>query len=72
MNISSNNQYCLEFKYLITGSITDICMYFYGKTWKYIKKQSKLFSTFCIPNKQSKFHWYYFNILLPENITMVI
>jgi hypothetical protein len=46
-------------------------MNFYGKTWPNIKNQSRLFSTFCIPNKQSELHWYSFTVLLPENITMV-
>lgn len=46
-------------------------MNFYGKTWKNIKNQSKLFSTFCIPNKQPELHWYSFKVLLPENLTMV-
>jgi hypothetical protein len=46
-------------------------MNFYGKTWTNIKNQSRLFSTFCIPNQQSEFHWYSFTVLLPENIKMV-
>ncbi len=47
------------------------CMNFYGKTWTNTKNQSRLFSTFCIPNKQSELHWYSFTVSLPENITMV-
>jgi hypothetical protein len=87
MNISSNYQYCLEFKYLITGPVIDCkdkkliqvicmfyllaCMNFYGKIWANTKSRSRLFSTFCIPNKQPELIWYSFSVLLPENITMV-
>ncbi len=84
MNLSSSYQYCLEFKYLITGSVTDgkenylidlscllVCLNFYGKTPANIRNQSKLFANFCITNKQSELHWYPFNLSLPENMTMV-
>ena len=46
-------------------------MNFYGKTWANTRDQSRLFSTFCIPNEQSELIWYSFIISLPENITMV-
>lgn len=47
------------------------CMNFYGKTMTNIKNQSRLFSTFCIPNEQAELTWYSFTVPLPENITMV-
>ncbi len=87
MNTSSNHQYCLELKYLITGFTIDCkemkliplryvlcflaCMNFYGRTSTTTNNQSRLFATFCIPYKQPELHWYFFNVSLPENITMV-
>ncbi|CAF4150962.1 unnamed protein product, partial [Rotaria sp. Silwood2] len=71
LNLSLNYQYCLEFKYLITGSVIDSCMNFYGKTWPNIKKLSILFSSFCIPNEQLELLWHSFTVPLPENLTMI-
>jgi hypothetical protein len=85
MNLSLSYQYCLEFKYLITESVIDgkrqsidgcnilslVCLHFYVKTRANTRNQSKLFTIFCIPNKQSELHWYPFNLTLPENLTMV-
>ncbi|CAF4784013.1 unnamed protein product, partial [Rotaria sp. Silwood1] len=71
LNLSSNNQYCLEFKYLITGSIMSSCMNFYGKTLADTKKQSILFSNFCIPNEQLELLWYSFTVPLPKNLIMI-
>ncbi|CAF0725433.1 unnamed protein product [Rotaria sordida] len=71
INVSLNYQHCLEFKYLITGTIIDCCMNFYGKIWTNTKNQSILFFNFCIPNEQPELLWYSFTVLLPENLTMI-
>ena len=87
VNLSSDYHHCLKFKYLITGSMTAgkenrsnslmdvpchlVCLNFYGKIRTNTRNQSRLFSIFCISNKQAEFQWYSFNVSLPTNISMV-
>ncbi|CAF3847174.1 unnamed protein product [Adineta steineri] len=71
MNLSSTDQYCFQFKYLITGFTRNSCMNFYGKTLINTKNQSILFSTFCIPDEQIEMIWYSFSVSLPINITII-
>lgn len=74
INGSFNEYYCLRFQYLITGLMGDdrfVCWNFYGKTRDNPRNQSRLFAMFCLPNNQSEYQWYPFNVSLPANITMV-
>ncbi|CAM2700904.1 unnamed protein product [Rotaria socialis] len=61
LNISTNHQYCLEFKYLTTGSITD------GEE----KLKHNSIAYFCFPKQQLELFWYSLTVQLPENLTMI-
>ena len=85
INLTSNENFCLSFKYLFTGQthgefhwipfrlnlFFSACLDFYAKTFSEAKNLSDRFHNFCIPKSENELFWYSINVPLPKNLSLV-